>query len=112
MDAAGNGMLRFGQGVQRKSLCSSPARQSLPRTHTDYRPTDRTSLSVGMLSDRARRNTRDRFHRFYQRDDFTGSTCVPCVKTVELERPPVCRVKPAQLKSHESPVREITRTGG
>lgn len=63
---------------------------------------DRTSLSVGMLSDRARRNTRDRFHRFYQRDDFTGSTCVPCVKTVELERPPICRVKPAQLKSHES----------
>lgn len=56
-------------------------------------PTDWTS--VGMLSGRAGTLATDSTDSI--RDDFTGSTCV---KTVELERPPICRVKSAPLKSH------------
>lgn len=107
MDAAGTGMLRFGQ--ESSSSPSLRPHRALLQTHTDHhRLTGPRSRSVRMLP-RPRRITRDRFHRFYPRDDFTGFACVPCVKTVELERPPLCWVKSAPLKSHEPSIRSMKR---
>lgn len=102
-------------GVGCSDAARSPAHVPLylpaPRGATDpHQTTDRPTgpRSLPGCSPAAQEHTRDRFHRFYPRDDFTGSTCVPCVKTVELERPPICWVKSAPpLKSHEPSNRRI-----
>lgn len=105
--------------------CSKSARSPAPSPPlyvppTDPQPTyltepDRTSRSLSLSCRdalRPRRNTRDRFSRFYPRDDFTGSTCVLCVKKrsgVSSTPPPICWVRSAPLlKSHEPSIRRMT----
>ncbi|KAG8014642.1 hypothetical protein GBF38_003222 [Nibea albiflora] len=87
MDAAGRGMLQIGQESSAKSTALRPTYR--PATDLPDRTGPDLALSLSCRDAlRPRRNTRDRFSRFYPRDDFTGSTCVLCVKNVKGSRAP------------------------